>query len=159
MSSPVKPKARVLVVDDDQVFRHTLCAELHRSGYDVMQAADDAEFRAALAERDVEVLLLDLRFPNADGLSMLEHVKRVTEAEVIVLTGHGTVQTAIQAMKLGAADYLTKPCDLDELELTIERTLETRKLKLRTAILESGLARAETELVGRSPGFMKMMSE
>lgn len=158
-SSIAKPKARILIVDDDRVFRNTLYAELVGSGYEVVQAADDAELRAALAENDTDVILLDLRFPSGDGISMLEHIKGTTAAEVIVLTGHGTVQTAIRAMKIGAADFLTKPCDLDELELTIERTLETRNLKIRTEILERGLARAEIELVGRSPRFMKMMSE
>ena len=154
-----KHRAHVLVVDDNTAFRATLCDELATAGYQVSQAADGTAVRQFLAASEPDVILLDLRMPDEDGMSVLEHVKQQGAAEVIILTGHGTVQTAIRAMKLGAADYLTKPCDLDELEMTIDRTLETRNLRQRTEILESGLTRSEVDMVGSSPRFMEMMRE
>ncbi len=155
----IHDRARVLIVDDDGAFRSVISRELEASGYSLFQASNGAQARNAAVEHDPDVILLDLRMPGEDGMSLLEHFKGKCSAEIIVLTGHGTVQTAIRAMKLGAADYLAKPCDLDELEITIERTLEKRSLKQRTEVLERGLSRPAAEMIGASAAFIKMMNE
>ena len=152
-------KAQVLVVDDDGAFRASLCRELASSGYRVSEAADGAQMRERLLAGEPEVVLLDLRLASEDGLSLLQQVRSHAASEVIMLTGHGSVPSAIRALKMGAADYLQKPCDLDELELAIERALETRRLKERTVILERGLLPAGVEMIGRSKAFLDMMAE
>jgi DNA-binding NtrC family response regulator len=149
----------VLVVDDDAAFRTSLAAELTESGYGVTAVADGAAARAAVSREEPDVVLLDLRLPEEDGLSILEWIKAQGSAEVIVLTGHGSVSSAIQAMRQGAADYLSKPCDLDELDLALERALESRRLRERTQVLEVGLAGPESEVVGRSPPFLALLDD
>ena len=152
-------KAQLVVVDDDGAFRSSLCRELTASGYRVTEAADGAQLKERLATSEPEVVLMDLKLAAEDGLSLLEHVRSHAASEVIVLTGHGSVQSAIRALKMGAADYLLKPCDLDELELAIERALETRRLKERNVILERGLTQPRVEMIGRSRPFLEMMTE
>lgn len=160
MAGRVRQSApHLLVVDDDNAFRASLAAELTASGFRVDQLSDGAQVKAFLASSEPDVVLLDLRLAAEDGLAVLKHIRERGVSEVIILTGHGTVQTAIQAMKLGAADYLQKPCDLDELELAIDRALETRRLKERNVILERGLAHPPVELIGRSARFVKLQAE
>ena len=150
--------AQLLVVDDDEAFRKSLCGELSASGYRVAEASDGAQLKERLAASEPDVVLMDLRLAAEDGLSLLEHVRASSASEVIVLTGHGTVTSAIRAMKMGAADYLQKPCDLDELELAVQRALDTRRLKERNEILERGLA-PRVEMIGSSKAFEAMMAE
>ena len=152
-------KAQLLVVDDDDAFRKSLCGELGASGYRVAEARDGAQLKERLAAAEPEVVVMDLRLASEDGLGLLEYVLAHASCEVIMLTGHGTVQSAIRALKLGAADYLLKPCDLDELELAVERALETRRLKERNVILERGLTQPRVEMIGRSKAFLEMMAE
>ena len=152
-------RAQVVVVDDDEAFRSSLCRELAASGYRVSEAAGGAQLTERLAAGEPEIVLLDLRLAEEDGLALLEHVRAHASSEVIVLTGHGSVQSAIRALKSGAADYLLKPCDLDELEMAIERALETRRLKERNLILERGLTQPRAEMIGRSKPFLEMMAE
>ncbi|HEY6908998.1 MAG TPA: sigma-54 dependent transcriptional regulator [Myxococcales bacterium] len=159
VAGPAGSKARVLVVDDDAAFRASLCRELSSSGYRVSEAANGAQMQERLLAGEPEVVLLDLRLASEDGLSLLQHVRSHASSEVIMLTGHGSVPSAIRALKMGAADYLQKPCDLDELELAIERALETRRLKERNVILERGLVRPGVEMIGRSPAFLQMTAE
>jgi two-component system, NtrC family, response regulator HydG len=160
VAGPRGSKAQVLVVDDDGAFRASLCRELSSSGYRVSEAAGGAQMQERLLAGEPDVVLLDLRLASEDGLSLLQHLRsRDSGVEVIILTGHGSVPSAIRALKMGAADYLQKPCDLDELELAIERALETRRLKERTVILERGLTPAGVEMIGRSRAFLEMMAE
>jgi two-component system response regulator AtoC len=159
VAGPAGTRAQVLVVDDDAAFRASLCRELSSSGYRVSEAADGAQMQERLLAGEPDVVLLDLRLASEDGLSLLQQVRSHAASEVIMLTGHGSVPSAIRALKMGAADYLQKPCDLDELELAIERALETRRLKERTVILERGLLPAGVEMIGRSRAFLEMMAE
>ena len=151
--------AHLLVVDDDPAFRSSLVRELVSSGFRVDERSTGAEVKDFLKDAEPDVVLLDLRLAAEDGLAVLQQVRAQASSEIIVLTGHGTVQSAIKAMKLGAADYLQKPCDLDELELAIERALETRRLKERNAALERGLARGAVEMIGRSERFLRLQAE
>ena len=101
---------RVLLVDDDDTFRRVMSAELARRGHDVVSAATGQAALEAAAEGDPDVILLDLRLPDLDGIEVLQKLReREVRAGVVVLTGHGAVDTAIRAIRLGAHDYLEKP--------------------------------------------------
>ena len=103
--------AKLLVVDDENNLRLVVQKELTRLGHEVETASDGEGAWLALEEQDFDVLLCDINMPRLDGISLLRRLreKRQNPPEVIMLTGHATVETAIEAMKLGAADYLGKP--------------------------------------------------
>ncbi len=121
---------RLLVVDDEPAQRTVLAGFLAKRGYEVLTAGSAAEAMRHAASQVVDLVLTDLRMPDQTGLDLLEHLRRLNpEVPVVVMTAFGTVETAVQAMKRGAADYLTKPVDLDELEVLVVRTLERRALE------------------------------
>jgi DNA-binding NtrC family response regulator len=155
----VKPAAALLLVDDDEAFRKALARELGRVGYDVATAGSGEEALRRVAEREPDVVLLDLRLPDRDGLEVLEAVHAASPGtDVIMLTGHGSIDTAIQAVRAGAFDYVAKPCPLDELEVRIQRALERQSLRRRASILERGLTPPDVagSFVGDSPGFRRL---
>ena len=121
---------RILVVDDEEGIRSFVAEALATAGHDVTQAADGREALRRLAERGFDLVLTDLKMPGIDGLEVVRRVRaEQPEVEVIVLTAHGSVDTAVQAMKLGAFDYLQKPVGSPaELRLLVERALERRTL-------------------------------
>jgi two-component system response regulator AtoC len=146
---------RVLIVDDDEALRALLARELARSGHRVAQAADGAACTQAVRQEEPDVVLLDLQLPDEPGVEVLRRLKAERpELEVVVLTAHGTVDTALAAMKLGAFDYLRKPCHLQELELTLERAAERRHLTEENVRLKEGLSLGTLgpEIVGAGPG-------
>jgi DNA-binding NtrC family response regulator len=119
----------ILIVDDEQAQRTVLAGFLRKRGFEVLQSASVPDGLAEIAGRTVDLVLTDLRMPGGTGLDLLEGVRAVNpEVPVVVMTAFGTVASAVDAMKRGAADYLTKPIDLDELEVLIARTLERRAL-------------------------------
>ena len=122
--------ARILVTDDEEGIRSFVAEALAADGHAVAQAADGNEALRKLAERGFDLLLTDLKMPGLDGMSLLRKVRaEQPELEVIVLTAHGTVDTAVEAMKLGALDYLQKPVGCPaELRLLVSRALERRSL-------------------------------
>jgi two-component system response regulator AtoC len=147
---------RVLVVDDDEALRDLLARELSRSGHKVSQAPDAARCAARVKEEEPDVVLLDLLLPDEPGIEVLRRLRSERpEVEVIVLTAHGSVDTALAAMKLGAFDYLRKPCHLQELELTLERAWERRKLSQENVRLKEGLSLGTLgpEIVGAGPAY------
>jgi len=117
--------ATILIIDDDKVLRSFLSNILEEKGYEVLMAATGAEGRALLEAKPVDVILLDLRLPDEDGISILRRIKQEEpDVQVIVLTAFGAVESAVEAMKLGAYDYISKPFDASELKLIIERALK-----------------------------------
>jgi two-component system response regulator AtoC len=144
----------VLIVDDEEPVRRLLRKELGRKGY-VTDAAEDG--KAALKkikESSFDVILLDIIMPGMDGIAMLRKLRSDPAAPVIVvLTGKATVDTAVEAMKNGAYDYLSKPYKLEELDIIIHRAYEQRKLRLENQLLQQALLRRESpqDFVGRSP--------
>jgi DNA-binding NtrC family response regulator len=119
----------ILVVDDEQAQRTVLAGFLRKRGFEVLQAAGVAEALEQVSARAVDLVLTDLRMAGGTGLDLLVGVRKINpEVAVVVMTAFGTVATAVDAMKQGASDYLTKPIDLDELDVLIGRTLERRAL-------------------------------
>src|SRR5512144_2104407 len=143
----------VLVVDDEEPFRRLLKKELTRKGYAVEVAPDGGEALRLLRDRAFDVILLDVVMPGVDGISLMKKLKEDSGAPaIIVLTGKATVETAVEAMKYGAFDYLTKPYKLDELVIVIDRAYEFNRLSVKTRLLEQELVRQEApfEFIGKS---------
>jgi DNA-binding NtrC family response regulator len=143
----------VLVVDDEEPFRRLLKKELARKGYAVEVAPDGSEALRLLQEKSFNVILLDVVMPGIDGISLMKKLKEDSGTPaIIVLTGKATVETAVEAMKNGAYDYLTKPYKLDELVIVIDRAYEYSRLSIKSKLLEQELVRKESpfEFIGRS---------
>src|SRR5881296_1453791 len=148
----------VLVVDDDHGVRESFRLILE-DRYEVLEAADGRQALERLRASPVDLVLLDIRLPEMDGIEVLERIKALDEGiEVILVTAVKTVRTAVAAMKLGAFDYLTKPFEEDELLSLSRRALERRALEREVAFLRSELARAHDldEIVGRHPAIEKL---
>ncbi|HSD66200.1 MAG TPA: sigma-54 dependent transcriptional regulator, partial [Vicinamibacteria bacterium] len=150
----------LLLVDDDEAFRQVMSGELERLGFEVAGAGSAAEAVEAAARSEPPVVLLDLQLPDGDGLQVLQAIREKSPgSEVIMLTGHGSFDTAIESIRMGAFDYVAKPCPLDELEVRIRRALERRALQQRATILERGLTPPDPGgfFVGASPPFRQAL--
>ena len=133
---------RILVVDDEESLRHMLDSFLSREGYDVTVAENGEEALAILDREPFDVVLCDIRMPKVDGLGLLDGVsKRGLSTTVIMMSAYGTVDTAIEAMKRGAYDYINKPFKSDEVLLTLKKAEEREKLKAECAALRDEMRR------------------
>ena len=136
------PAARILVAEDEANLRMVLQKELERHGYRVQVAPDGEAALRRLEESNVDVLLCDINMPRMDGMELLRRVhERPNPPEVIMLTGQATVETAVEAMKLGAYDYLTKPYSIKELDVRVRQAAEKRQLRVDNQRLREQLAR------------------
>ncbi len=134
--------ARLLVAEDEANLRLVIQKELERLGYRVDVAPDGEAALRRLEEANVDVLLSDINMPRMDGMELLRRVReRANPPEVIMLTGHATVETAIEAMKLGAYDYLSKPYRITELDALVKQAAEKRRLRVDNQRLRQQLAR------------------
>ena len=117
--------ARVLLVDDEVDFTDTTKTLLENRGYDVTAVSSGDSAIRTLGQERYDVMVLDLKMPGRDGISTLKETKKLQlHTQILVLTGHGAINTALEAMKLGAYDYLTKPCDIDELTEKLEEAIK-----------------------------------
>ncbi|MBW5469396.1 response regulator [Brevibacillus formosus] len=153
---------RILIVDDEADFRHLLTSRLKRKGYTTLEASDGINAQQLVTSETIHVILLDLKMPGMDGLSFLQWCKEASPAiQIIVVTGHGTIETAIEAMKRGAYDYLTKPYNLNELEVLISKALEKQQLteenqQLREALSTNG--KTTFQIVAESPKLKEVLA-
>jgi DNA-binding NtrC family response regulator len=145
-------KARVLIVEDDARARESLHALLAEEGYDVATAADGTEATRSLAESAFDAVLLDIRMPGRDGLTILNDLReQVAAPAVLVMTAFGSSDVAIEAMKLGAYDYLTKPIRFEELLIQLKRSIANRLQAISLErLVEDGGAVSQVELIGDS---------
>jgi len=151
---------KLLLVDDDSAFRHVLAAELTRLGYETCATGSGEEAIRRLNEVLPDVVLLDLQLPGMSGLETLKIIhEKLPAAEVLMLTGHGSIDTAIESVRYGAFDYVVKPCPLDELQIRIQRALERRALRHRAHLLERALSPsgADCEFLGDSPEIRRLL--
>jgi DNA-binding NtrC family response regulator len=133
---------RILIAEDEANLRMVLQKELERLGYRVQVAPDGEAALRKLEESNVDVLLCDINMPRIDGMEVLRRVhERPNPPEVIMLTGQATVETAVEAMKLGAYDYLTKPYMINELDVRVKQAAEKRRLRVDNLRLREQLAR------------------
>jgi DNA-binding NtrC family response regulator len=152
---------RVLVVDDERPTRLLMEKELPRAGYAVTSAASGEEALEQIRSADFDVILLDLKMPGIGGMEALRRIHESgASAEVVILTGHPDVESAIQAMKLGAYDYLTKPFRLSEVEEVIRRAAEKRHVQQENVALRRMVAQREPApvLVGQSQAISAVLA-
>ena len=124
-------RKQILLAEDEVNLRRVLGAQLARDGYDVKTAVDGQEAIEHLAAGHVDIVISDLRMPRVDGLTLLKHVvAQRAEIPVILITAHGTVDTAVEALKLGAFDYVTKPFDRDEFRAIVAKAARTSELRM-----------------------------
>ncbi|MBP2672397.1 MAG: sigma-54-dependent transcriptional response regulator, partial [candidate division NC10 bacterium] len=122
--------ATILVVDDERLIRWSLEQQLQREGYAVHSVETGAEALQRMQTDPSDLVLLDVRLPDADGVELLGRLRAADpDCLVVMMTAHGGVESAVRAMKLGAQDYVSKPFDMEELKLTIRKALETRALR------------------------------
>jgi two-component system, NtrC family, response regulator AtoC len=144
---------RTLLVEDEANMVRTLAKILERKGYVVEAASTGEEALRRLADKEYDLVITDLNMPVMDGMQLLREMSaRRLDPATIVLTGHGTIQSAVEAMKLGAGDYLIKPCNPDELLLVAARLLELRRLRKEVTQLKQQLKVHDRygEMVGKS---------
>lgn len=160
MTAATQPAMRLLIVDDDDQLRQTLVRRFRRQGMEVTDASSGDAALAQLADNRFDLALLDLHLPDMTGLELLEKLKeRQPEIEALMLTGHGSIETAISAMKKGAYDYLTKPFHLPELEVHIQKAFEKVQLARRERqwVEQISYESARYRLVGSSPAMQRVV--
>jgi two-component system, NtrC family, response regulator AtoC len=147
-------KKQILIADDEANLRRVLAAQLVKDGYEVHAVDNGQDAIEMLAENHVDVVITDLRMPKVDGMALLQHVVATyPDVPVIMITAHGTVDTAVAALKVGAFDYITKPFERAELRSVVEKAARTRELS------ERDVGQAPTEpgrfrLIGQSPSMV-----
>ncbi len=144
----------VLIVEDDADFRDSSARWMQRKGHHVAAAASGAEALSLCSRQDFEVGVFDMNMPGMSGIELLQRVRdEGIDMEVIILTGQGTIETAVQAMKMGASDYLTKPCPLGDLEHHCRLARDRGRLRRENRQLKAIISRghSKTEIIGDSP--------
>jgi DNA-binding NtrC family response regulator len=154
VAAPPHKSLRVLFVDDEKSLQEFMRSELPRLGHEVTVCPDGRAGIKALEKTIFDVAILDLRMPGMTGIEVLEQLKQIApDTEAVVMTGHASMETAIDAVRLGAFDYITKPCKLAEIEGVLRKVAEKRDLQHKNLALQSRVRAAEgpTILVGDSP--------
>lgn len=151
-------KFTLLVIDDEKNIREGLAADFEMDGYDVKIAANGDEGLEFLSKGDIDLVITDLRMPGTSGEDVLKKVTReMPGIPVIVLTGHGSIDAAVSAMQNGAYDFLTKPLNLEHLELVVKRALKGRELSLQhQELLSEVKSKLSDNMIGKSPSLQKV---
>ena len=155
----------ILVVDDNKTTTQTLCTLIGRWGYEAVPAFDGAQALAALEKQPVDIMITDLRMPEIDGMQLLQKVREHwPEIVPIVVTAYGSIETAVEAMKLGAFDFLTKPYENRELRVKFERAAAQRQMVLQMERMNARIASFEEQtvpgqIVGQSPAMLRVFED
>src|SRR5436189_3481890 len=133
-------RGRILIADDEEAARRSLGQILGEDGYEVVLAPDGEEAVRLVAEETPDILLTDLRMPWMDGYELLTRIRQgFPDVSVVIMTAHGTIKSAVEALREGAEDYLTKPIDVEELEHLLDRILKRNRLVAETRMLRERL--------------------
>ncbi len=152
-------KRTVLIVDDEAIVRNSLSEYLEAAGYEALSAADAEEATALLREKGADIAILDVNLPDASGMDLLNSIKQSHPAAgVVILTGYGTVEDAVEAMKRGADDYLVKPCSMEELKIVLSHISDQQALRDENTELRRQLEKRYglENIIGRSPEMQKV---
>jgi two-component system response regulator HydG len=156
----MKNRKTVLVVDDDDAHRTMLRTLVGGWGYDIIEADDGSTAIEKVQERPFDLILMDVRMLKVSGLEALERIKAFNPAiPITIMTAYSSVETAVEALKKGAYDYLTKPLDFDKLRLTIERAMEHTRLKEENRLLKESVGKHfdMQNIIGRSPAMISFL--
>mgnify|MGYP005822753887 CR=1 FL=1 len=152
-------KGRILVVDDEAGIRSTLRQILEDEGHRVDEAADGPEALAKAGSESFDVVLLDVWLPGMDGLQVLQKFREEgRDFEVLVISGHGNIETAVKATRLGAYDFIEKPLSLERIVVAVANALKKRRLEERNLLLRERVGQ-EVELVGRSEAIERLREQ
>ena len=152
-------KGSILIADDEQEIRNSLSIVLREEGYQCATAPDGAAAIEVLKEHSFDILITDLKMPKVDGIEVLEHaLQRSSDTLTIIITAHATVETAIQALRKGAADYITKPLDFDEVILRVENLLKQKNLVQENRYLREQIDQEFNfnHIIGESPAMKEV---
>lgn len=153
------PVSRILIVDDEQGIRRSLSGLLSDEGFETSGAADGEQALAALREESPNLVLLDIAMPGRDGIAVLEDLRRDwPQLPVVMMSGHGTIETAVRATQLGAFDFIEKPLSFEKLLLTIRNALEAQRLADENRALRAQMLHAR-ELIGEAPVMKKLKEQ
>jgi len=130
----------ILIIDDEEAQRNVLKGYLEKKGFKIFTASSGNEGVKSVKDNIIDIILSDYKMPDITGLEVLEQVKKINpEISFVILTAYGTIENAVRAMRLGAFDYISKPVDLDELDLLLERIIENKNLKSEIELLKNQL--------------------
>jgi two-component system response regulator PilR (NtrC family) len=152
---------RILVVDDEEIIRESLSFILKKEGYDVTEASNGKEAYEKILADPFDIVVSDIEMPEMKGIELLEQITHVSpETLVVIITAHASIETAIEALRKGASDYILKPIEFDELIVKIHRLLEHRRLSLENKVLRQELLRKYdfAHLIGKSTAMKKVFS-
>ena len=152
---------RVMVVDDDSAHRTMLRTLVGGWGYEILEADDGESAIAEVGERAVDLILMDIRMVRVSGIEALERIKSINPAiPIVLMTAYASIEMAVDALKKGAYDYLTKPLDFEKLKLTLDRALEHIRLKKENRALKERLDEEfqSSDIIGSSPVMMRLMA-
>jgi two-component system, NtrC family, nitrogen regulation response regulator NtrX len=147
--------SRILIIDDEKSIRNTLREILEYEKFIVEDAVDGIEGLKLADTKTYDVILCDIKMPKMDGLEVLEHMLKKTESPVIMISGHGTIETAVEAIKMGAYDYISKPLDLNRLLVTLRNAIEKANLLNETRLLKQRISGVQ-EMIGESEAMLRL---
>jgi two-component system, NtrC family, nitrogen regulation response regulator NtrX len=148
--------SNILIIDDEKAIRKTLSEILSYEGYKMDEAGDGEEGLKKFKEKDYDVILCDIKMPKIDGIEFLERAKEANpDIPIIMISGHGTIETAVEAVKKGAYDYISKPPDLNRLLITIRNAMDKTSLVAETKVLKRRVSKVQ-EMVGSSTPIQKI---
>lgn len=147
--------ARILVIDDESSIRNTLREILEYEKYQVDEVADGPTALGLLESGTYDVILCDIKMPQMDGIEVLEKALKITDAPIVMISGHGSIDTAVEAIKKGAYDFIQKPPDLNRLLITLRNALERSHLVYETNVLKRRVSKAY-EMIGESPSIKEI---
>src|SRR6476619_5919586 len=140
----------ILIIDDEKAIRKTLTEILSFEGYKIEEAGDGEEGLKKFKEKAYDVVLCDIKMPKLDGIEFLDKAREANpDVPVIMISGHGTIETAVEAVKKGAYDYISKPPDLNRLLITIRNAMERNNLVTETKTLKRRVSKVQ-EMIGES---------
>ncbi|HVU57055.1 MAG TPA: sigma-54 dependent transcriptional regulator [Puia sp.] len=148
--------SNILIIDDEKAIRKTLSEILSYEGYKIDEAGDGEEGLKKVREKEYDVILCDIKMPKIDGIEFLEKAKESNpDIPIIMISGHGTIETAVEAVKKGAYDYISKPPDLNRLLITIRNAMDKTTLVAETKVLKRKVSKVQ-EMVGSSTPIQKI---
>jgi DNA-binding NtrC family response regulator len=148
--------AKILIIDDEKAIRKTLSEILSFEGHQITEAIDGEDGLQKFKENSFDVVLCDIKMPKMDGIEFLEHAKTInSDVPIIIISGHGQIDTAVDAVKKGAYDYISKPPDLNRLLITLRNAAEKQNLVTETKVLKKRISKVQ-EIVGQSLPIQKI---